>query len=112
MNKFINNTIAKYQMICVGNFERMLKLKNPLAATVRSLAKDAKDRQCLVSSSGVVAFNSITSSESNKWTRDGKRQLDDDDEGDGGGGGGNSDKSKSKKSRKNKINSPKDRGEK
>jgi len=41
-------TRAKYQLILVGNAERMASLTSPKAKTVRALAIDAIDRSCLL----------------------------------------------------------------
>ncbi|CAJ1940448.1 unnamed protein product [Cylindrotheca closterium] len=43
-------TRAKYQLICVGNAERMAALTSPKAKTIRALAIDAIDRNCLLRS--------------------------------------------------------------
>lgn len=42
----VHKTKAKYQMICVGNFEWMLKSERLSGETVRALVQDAKDRRC------------------------------------------------------------------
>jgi hypothetical protein len=41
-------TRAKYQLICVGNIERMCTLLDSRAKAVRHLALDAKERKCIV----------------------------------------------------------------
>ena len=41
-------TRAKYQLVCIGNFARMLDLQDEKAATVRLLAEDAHRRGCVV----------------------------------------------------------------
>ncbi|KAL3920442.1 MAG: hypothetical protein SGILL_003261 [Bacillariaceae sp.] len=41
-------TRAKYQLICVGNIERMCHLSDSKAEVVRRLALDAKQRKCIV----------------------------------------------------------------
>ena len=40
--------LAKYQLICVGNAERMTTLSDPKAATVKTLASDAMDRESVI----------------------------------------------------------------
>ena len=41
------NKIAKYQLVAVGNFERMKNLDSKSAATVRQLVLDAEDRESI-----------------------------------------------------------------
>ena len=48
--KFCSLVVAKNQLICVGNIERMRSLTNPNAKTVKALAEDAMERCCVLSS--------------------------------------------------------------
>ncbi len=41
-------SIAKYQLICVGNAEYILKISTARADTVRCLTLDAYDRRCII----------------------------------------------------------------
>jgi nucleolin len=41
--------VAKYQLICVGNAERMSTLSKPNAQTIKALAVDAFQRNCVLS---------------------------------------------------------------